>query len=327
MNSETSIFKRLSNDYRVNEWFHPVLESDETYILSNYFDNEQIYENNNDLESTSVPRFTLKKFSNPLFAKFPPNKELKYDRDLMILAMEYGMILQIQYRGADDTFFGGRSRICLPMCLGTSSKGKPLLRIYHLKGFSFSQNKNTEKIWRLFRTDRIMSMSFTGSFFRLTPEGYNKNDKGMTGGITKSVDIEEVRNNQKKLAEQGAIQAKKEVILDTSKGKVSVVETLNSNSVLDLTNPMANKNIEQDKDNLKLMRLTFLKSTTSDKGICILGAIGQKGHIVKISSSGKYLGLYRVMKATMGDALGKPHLRNIEGIKDFNLQVFVKKRD
>ncbi len=76
-----------------------------------------------------------------------------------------------------------------------------------------------------------------------------------------------------------------------------------------------------------MMRITFLKSTTSNKGIAILGALGQKGNIIKISSSGKFLGTYRVMKATMGDALGKPHLRTIENIKDFDLQIFVKKRD
>ncbi len=310
----------------VNEWFFPKLEEDEIYQLSNIYESKLIIKESNGDESF-IPRFSLKKFSNPIFSKFPPNKEMKFDRDLMVLAMQYGMILQIQYRGADDTFVMGRSRIIYPMCLGTSSKAKPLLRAYHINGWSFSQNKNTNKVWRLFRTDRIMSMSFTGTFFRLTPEGYNELDKGMRGGITKSVNIDEVRNNQKKLAEEGAIQSKKDVIIDNKGVKISVVEAINTNSVLNLSNPLENKNIEQDKDNLKLMRITFLKSTTSSKGVAILGALGQKGNRVKISSSGKYLGEYRVMKAIMGDGLGKPHLREIEGIKEFDLHVFVKKKD
>jgi len=323
-----SLLKEVRNNNSIlesNKFIYDILDENESiFSISNNF-----YQNINESDNgeTFVPRFSMKKFTNPIFAKFPPNKELKYDRDLMVLAMSYGMILQIQYRGADDGFVLGRSRICLPMCLGTSSKAKNLLRVYHLKGFSFSQNKNTDKVWRLFRTDRIMSMSFTGNFFRLTPEGYNSEDRGMRGGITKSVDIEEVRKNQEALASEGAIQTKKSVTLDKTKGKVSVVETIDSKSVLDLTKHLSNPNIEKDKDNLKLMRLTFLKSTTSNKGIVIMGAYGQKGNIIKISCSGKYLGEYRVMKATMGDALGKPHLRAIENIKDFDLQIFVKKRD
>lgn len=309
----------------VNEWFHNTVVEDEEYSLSNYFNKSYSLLEANDT-TEFVPRFTLKKYTNPLFQQFPPNKELKYDRDLMIKAMEYGMIIMIQYRGADDNFYMGRSRVIYPMCLGTSSKGRPLLRAYHIKGWSYSQNKNTEKVWRMFRTDRIMSMSFSGSFFRLTPEGYNALDRGMRGGIIKSVNIDEVRNNQKKLADSGSIQAKKEVVLDEKQGRIVVVETINSETILDLTNPFENKNI--DKNNLKLIRMTFLKSTNdNNKGLCILGAYGQKGNTVKISSSGKYLGTYKVIKATFGDALGKPHLRAIDGISKFDLHMFVKKRD
>ncbi len=321
-----NFYLNFNQKYSINEWFKNDLTEDSEYLLSNNYSHTYSINEDNNGEDSFVPRFSLKKFSNPIFAKFPPNKEMRFDRELMRLAMEYGMIIQIQYKGDKDSFYMGRTRIIYPMCLGTSSKGKPLLRAYHIKGWSFSLNKNSERIWRMFRTDRIMSMSFTGSFFRLTPEGYNALDKGMRGGITKSVNIDEVRNNQKKLAQEGAIQSKKEVTMDESKGKVIVVETLNSNSVINLTKPFENKNIEQDKDNLKIMRLTFLKSTTSSKGVAILGALGQKGNIVKISSSGKFLGEYRVMKATMGDALGKPHLKNIEGITEFDLHIFVKKR-
>lgn len=325
---KTNLILDLNTKLSVNEWFKTTLSEDEEYFMGNNFVNTYtVNEANDGGDDSFVPRFSLKKFSNPIFAEFPPNKEIKYNRDLMKLAMEYGMILQIQYKGEKDNFYMGRTRVIYPMCLGTSSKGKPLLRAYHIKGWSYSMNRNTEKVWRMFRTDRIMSMSFTGTFFRLTPEGYNALDKGMRGGIIKSVNIDEIRNNQKKLAQQGAIQSKKEVTMDESKGKVIVVETLNANSAIDLTKPFENPNIEKDKDNLKMMRLTFLKSTSENKGIAVLGALGQKGNIVKISSSGKYLGTYRVMKSTMGDALGKPHLKNIEGIKDFNLHIFVKKRD
>lgn len=288
-------------------------------------------QNNSNNEEIYVPRFSLKKFKNSIFTQFEPNKEYKYDRELMILAMSYGMILKIQYRGADDSFVFGRARKILPLVIGTSAKGKPLLRAYHLNGWSFSKNGNTEKIWRMFRTDRILSMSFTGDFFRLVPEDYNSADRGMRGGITKAVDIEEVRNNQKKLLEEGSIQNKKESELtnkDVSNKNPVVVEALNSNSVFDLNNPFGNKNLENEKSNAKQLRLTFLAPVEgSNKPIVILGALGKSGNIVKISSSGKYLGKYKVLKSLYGDSLGKPHLRDIRGIKEFDLHIYVKKSD
>ena len=241
-------------------------------------------------DTAYVPRFKLKDVRQ--IASVPINEPIKPTQELIVKSIKYGMIFLINYKGESDNHFAGHERVIYPLVIGKSTKGKLLVRGYHLNGWSVSSNRHLQKVWRMFRTDRIMSMSFTGTFFRLTPEGYNSLDKGMRGGITKSVNIDEVRNNQKKLAQEGAIQSKKSVTMDEKKGKVIVVETLNANSVLDLTNPLSNPNIEKDKDNLKMMRLTFLKSTTGDKGIAILGALGQKGNIVKISSSGKYLGEY-----------------------------------
>jgi len=294
-------------------------------VLSNIYEKSFSINENKEGEATFVPRFTMKKYKNKVFAKFPPNKEIKYDRDLMVLAMEFGMILQIQYRGEEDNFARGRTRVIYPMCLGTSSKGKPLLRAYHLSGWSHSENGSTGKVWRMFRTDRIMSMSFTGSFFRLLPDQYNANDKGMRGGIIKSVDLQEVRSNQRKLADEGTIQNKKEVILDEKRGKIVVIEALDTESVLDLQKPFDNPNI--DEDNKKLIRLTFLKSQVGNKRISILGALGKRGNIVKVSSTGKFLGTFRVIKHVMGDALNKPHLKRLEGKSKYDLHIFVKKRN
>jgi hypothetical protein len=300
-------------------------------VMSNHFDKTYMVKESADGETEAmfIPRFSMKKFKNPIFAKFPPNKELKYNRDLLILAMEYGMILQVQYRGEDDSFVQGRTRVIYPMCLGTSSKGKPLLRVYHLKGWSYSlarnTNKDDKKKWRMFRTDRILSMSFTGSFFRLAPDEYNAKDKGMRSGIIKAVNFQEVRRNQKKLSDDGSIQDKKEVLLDEKRGKITVVEALNSNSILDLKDPWSNPNLEE-KDK-KLIRITFLKNQANNSRIAILGALGKKGNIVKISASGKFLGTYRVLRHTMGDGLGRPHMRQVQGSSAYALMMFVKKRN
>jgi hypothetical protein len=277
-------------------------------------------------DATYVPRFSIKKYSHPIFAEFPPNKELKFNRDLMIKAIEYGMILMIQYRGdsgnSEDKFVQGHQRVIYPMVIGTSAKGKPLLRAFHLKGWSVSKNGNINKEWRMFRTDRILSMSFTGSFFRLPPDGYNSKDKGMRGGITKAANFDEIMRLQKSLIQKDVIQNKREVVLDEKK-KIIVVQTDDTNTVLDLGTPFDNPNIS--KDDLKLMRISFLKSIHDGKYIAILGALGKKGHLVKLTSRGKYLGTYRVLKSVMGDHLDKPHLKNVEGRAEFDLHIFIKK--
>lgn len=273
-----------------------------------------------------VPRFTLKKKSNPVFAKFPPNKEFKFSLDLMKLAIAYGMILHIQYRGetgkSEDTFVQGHGRICYPMVLGKSASGKMLLRGYHLRGWSVSHEGNVQKEWRMFRVDRILSMSFTGSFFRLPPAGYNMDDKGMRGGRLATADFDAIRQNQKSLVASNAIQNRKEVVMD-DKEKVSVVQIDKTDTMLNLEEPYANPNIdEKDKD---IVRMTFLKSLASNRYICILGALGQKNKTVKLTERGKYLGTFKVIKAMMGTHLGKDAVKNIGGSSEYELHVFIKK--
>lgn len=297
-----------------------------------FINNEFVYSNalNESDNNTFVPRFSLKKYTNDIFKTWEIGREYKYDETMMVKAMEYGLIITIVYRGYDDPFTMGRTRVIYPMCLGYSAKGKPLLRAYHIKGFSFGLNRNTsnnEYIWRMFRTDRIMSMSFGtpntgGTFFQLSPEGYNSNDMGMRGGIVKSVDIEEVRNNQKQLVDTNHIVSQNNVTIGKTQN-IDVVEAINTNSVLDLANPKSNKNL--NTANINTMRLTFLKNINkSDDNICLLGVLGEKGKKIKLTSSGKYLGEYIVTKYTMGTALGKPHLKSIENNSQFNLHTFVK---
>jgi hypothetical protein len=59
---------------------------------------------------------------------------------------------------------------------------------------SVSNKRHIKKKWRMFRTDRILSMTFTGSFI-VSPSGYNMNDKGMCGGIITKADFNEIRRN------------------------------------------------------------------------------------------------------------------------------------
>ena len=164
-----------------------------------------------------VPRFSLKNIKD--FQDVPINEPIKYDEKLFIKAIQYGMIFLINYKGEKDKNFAGHERVIYPMVLGRSSKGKTLVRGWHLNGWSVSKNRHINKIWRLFRADRILSMTFTGSFYRLAPVGYNMNDKGMRGGIIVRADFNEIRRNQQNLVQQNKIQNREEVTMGDDQRK------------------------------------------------------------------------------------------------------------
>jgi hypothetical protein len=164
-----------------------------------------------------VSRFTLKNVKD--IANIPINEPIKYSDQTIIKAIKYGMIFLINYKGEEDNHFAGHERAIYPMVLGRSSKGKILLRGWHLNGWSVSQKRHTEKIWRLFRADRILSMTFTGSFYRLPPAGYNMNDKGMRGGIIAKADFNVIRKNQQNLVKQNVLQSREEISLGTEERK------------------------------------------------------------------------------------------------------------
>ena len=188
-------------------------------------------------ENAYVSRFSLKGVD--LFRELPINEPVKFDIKTMQKAIEYGMIILINYKGAADEVLSGHERVIYPMVLGKSSKGKILLRGWHMKGWSVSNNKNTEKIWRMFRPDRILSMTFTGSFFRLPPSGYNMYDKGMKGGIIIAADFNQIRKNQTKLIDAQQIQSREDA--NISKMGLTQISLVNTNTTLDITDPFKNK--------------------------------------------------------------------------------------
>jgi len=209
------------------------------------------------------------------------------------------------------------------MVLGRSSKGKTLLRGWHLNGWSVSQKRHINKIWRLFRTDRILSMTFTGSFYRLPPNGYNMNDKGMRGGMIAKADFNEIRRNQQSLVNQNKIQSREEVTIGDEERKFATIRVKDSESQLDLNNVMENAYINNIKDTSNL-RISFLKSIYGNKYIAVLGALGQPGNTVKVlTDKGTQLGVYKVLDSVTGDVLKS--IKRVKGNVLYDLYIFDKK--
>jgi len=281
-----------------------------------------VKENYNLIENQEfIPRFSLKNVKD--IANIPINKPIKYSDDIMAKAIKYGMMFLINYKGEEDKHFAGHERVIYPMVLGRSSKGKTLLRGWHLNGWSVSQKRHINKIWRLFRTDRILSMTFTGSFYRLPPAGYNMNDKGMRGGIIAKADFNEIRRNQQNLVNQNKIQNREEVTMGDEERKFISIRVKDTKSQIDLIKPMENANINNIKDETSL-RLSFLKSIYGNKYIAVLGALGQPGNTVKVfTDQGTQLGVFKVLDSITGQVLKS--IKNVKGNTLYDLYIFDKK--
>lgn len=282
-----------------------------------------VKESFNDLKEDRefIPRFSLKGIKD--FQNIPINEPIKYDEKIIIKAIQYGLIFIINYKGEKDKHFAGHERVLYPMVLGRSSKGKTLLRGWHLNGFSVSANRHITKIWRMFRTDRILSMTFTGSFYRLPPAGYNMNDKGMRGGIIAKADFNAIRRNQQSLVQQNLIQNKEEVSLSQDERKFVSIRVKRTDSKLDLTKILDNPYFNKIKD-VQNVRVSFLKSIYGNVYVSILGALGEKGNTVKIiDDKGTNLGVFKVLDSTTGTVLKS--IKNVKGNSLYDLYIFDKK--
>jgi len=272
--------------------------------------------------NASVPRFSLGDVEG--FENVPINKPITPSEDLIIKAIKYGMIFLITYKGAKDEHTVGHERVIYPMVFGRSSVGKLLIRGYHLKGWSVSNNRNIEKIWRLFRYDRIKSIIFTGSFYRLPPTGYNMYDKGMRGGIIARADFNEIRRNQETLTKAEKIENRKNIQLEPEvKNQNTKIKVIDTNTELDLDNPYDNQYIKNE-ENAANLRITFLKSIYGEKHIAILGTEGEKDNQVEVTPN---VGTFKVLQTITGKELKevaeKPEI--VKGNKIFKLYTFMRK--
>tara|TARA_B100000497_G_scaffold127800_1_gene171051 strand:+ start:126 stop:1025 length:900 start_codon:yes stop_codon:yes gene_type:complete len=268
-----------------------------------------------------VPRFSLKNVKE--ISNIPVNEPIKYSDKIITTAIKYGMVMLINYKGEKDSHFSGHERVIYPLVLGRSTKGKTLLRGWHLNGWSVSNKRHVNKIWRLFRTDRILSITFTGSFYRLAPAGYKMNDKGMRGGIIAKADFIRIRKNQQDLINQNKIQNRDEITMGDEKRKFVTVDVTDTETQLDLTKPLDNTYIKSIKD-FRTTRISFLKSISGKEYIAILGALGQPGNTVKVMIGNKSLGVFKVMDSITGNVLKS--IKRVKGNSVYNLYVFDKKR-
>ena len=294
--------------------------------IKSYYNNkpvEFIIKENYELQEDNeyIPRFQLKNAKE--ISNIPINTPVKPTQEIIIKAIKYGMIFLISYKGAKDNLANGHERVIYAMVIGRSSKGQILVRGYHLNGWSVSANRHIDKIWRMFRLDRVLSITFTGSFYSLPPSGYNMNDKGMRGGIIARADFNEIRRNQQNLVKANQIQNKEEISLGEEGRTFISVRVKSTETKLDLNNALDNPYINNVKD-IANVRISFLKSIYGSKYIAILGAMGKPGNTVKlINEKGINLGVFKVMDSIGGSALKR--IKSIKGNAIYDVYLFDKK--
>lgn len=264
-----------------------------------------------------IPRFKLKNAKQ--IADIPINEPIKPSIELISKAIKYGMIFLINYKGEKDNHFAGHERVIYPMVIGKSSTGKILIRGWHLNGWSVSGNRHMTKIWRMFRLDRVLSMTFTGSFYRLPPSGYNMNDKGMRGGIIARADFNEIRKNQQGLIKSQEIQNKEDITLGDEARRFVTVKVKSTNTNLDLNNVLDNPYVNNMKD-IANVRISFLKSLFGNKYIAILGALGQPGNTVKVLNEKGSMGVFKVLDSVAGSTLKR--IKRVKGNNIFEVYIF-----
>ena len=116
------------------------------------------------------------------------SEKVKFSKELMIQAIEQGKEVGLNFQSKNDkyTMPTTKARIVWPVCLGFNKKGKLVLRAEHITGQSEkiaiqtgirSAEANDE--WRLFKTDNIKSMWFTGNNIGSLLPGFKPNDSAM----------------------------------------------------------------------------------------------------------------------------------------------------
>jgi hypothetical protein len=287
----------------------------------------------NDIRIYSPKIYENQQIDPNIIKGFPINKPMKFNEQLLKTAIKYGLVILLSYRGEKDKWKGGRERTIQPMVLGVNRNTKNmLLRGWHLEGWSVAKKADTKKVWRLFKTDNIISMTFTGNFFRLPPQGYKMNDRNMTERIIASADFNKIRINQDSLLKTGKIQSEDDTTIAQESGAVINIELTNTGSIIDMKSPFKNKII--NKKNLDTIRFTndpitkslkfsLLKSVFGNKFIMVVGAAGTLNRQIKVYDGKKLLGNYKCIASFLGEDLPKNKILNNKSV--FDLYVFNRK--
>ncbi len=97
-------------------------------------------------------------------------------------AIQNKFVCTIYYKGERKGLIDDGIRFIEPYALGVNERGNTVLRAWLLKGKSRRGRIDPKQVpgWRLFRIDRMSSISISLQSFTVPRKGYNDEDEGMT---------------------------------------------------------------------------------------------------------------------------------------------------
>jgi len=136
-------------------------------------------------------------------------ERVPFNAELMKQAITYGMEVGLSFKSNNEKYTMpiAKMRTILPVALGKNKYGKIIIRGIHEVGQSESEAIKTgvrsaeaNNKWRLFKSENIKGMWFTGKMFTSLPiGGFSKQDSAMTGGIISEFNPNIAAANQKML--------------------------------------------------------------------------------------------------------------------------------
>lgn len=268
------------------------------------------------MEGLYIPR--ERKDIDSIVPNFPVNKEMPYSLEKMKIAIRNGMILRMKYKGGKEQKDAETERMIFPLLVGTDKNATPQLRAWHLKGFSVSAGGETERVWRMFRTDRIVSITFEGNFYRSIPDGYNKEDKHIINRY-EVADLQTITRNQERLRSSRQVVDVQDVNVTLNKPNPEV-RLQKTSTKLNLKNIFSNTYINQNRNQMETIKLLFIKGLESEEIYALFGVIGEQGKEVQMySASGS-----KIEKGViLGSAMGKEatQIKEIEEQTEFTLYL------
>jgi len=258
-----------------------------------------------------------------LIPGLPVNTKVKFDAGLMVKAIQYGLVILINYSGEKDKWRGGRERVIYPMVIGVNrNTGNLLIRGWHLTGWSISEKKEVKKEWRLFKSTNIKSMIFTGDFYRLPPRGYKMNDRAMTEKLVKCADFNEIRRNQDSLIKSGRLEKVGEQNIGKEDSSIiSKIDIRTTDTLYDIKNPFSGYLVDY-KNKPNEIKMTFLRNINKNEHIAVFGALGTVNRTIKVYEKNEFIGNFKVRKSYKGRDLLR--VNNIDGTTIFPLYTFNK---
>lgn len=269
-------------------------------------------------EEASASYFVNTKLTGELMLKmFPKDKWVPVTDDRLLMAIKYGLSVEIMYKNESIKFY--RQRVIYPLTYGFTSTNDSVIIGYQKRGFSFSGDAN--KSFRQFRVDRMDKMRYTGQTFSFPPKDYSDSPSNVSVVIS-TADFNEIRKNQEEL-KKSIDELNRPNAISQELVRVKVIETDN---VIDLTDTNSYRLLIEELEDMNTTDVLFLQNVSKlSDTIAMVNVSSTVNNKLKIyAGNGNSLkGVYKVLDVVKASELDKK--RSIGNKYRFNVVEFEKK--